>query len=167
MEAHTAKLTPLPSMEVLVLHRQTGLACSPGQFGKIFIRSDYCSTSSKGRRHADGWVFSGHVGFYDSNTYLQVIDSYCNFIRSGATFISKTLVETVLLSHPSVAQAVAMKSPQSPLGNVSNDCQSFVSLKEGQVSVSEETLSNYLNCKFSEVFSLLHKAPPLITVSLR
>lgn len=151
MEANTGKLTPLPSMEVLVVHRQTGMACSPGQFGKIFIRSDYCSTSNKGR-HADGWVYSGHVGFYDDNTYLQVIDSYGNFIRSGGTFISKTLVETVLLSHPSVAQAVAMKRTQSHLGNVSNECHSFVSLKEGQVSVKKETLSNYLNCTFSERF---------------
>ena len=137
-------VTPLPSMEMLVVNRETGLVCSQGQLGKIFIRSDYCS-STNCRRRKDGWVFSGHVGFYDSNTYLQVIDYYGNFIKSGQTFISKTLVETVLLSHPSVARAVAMKNT---LRKCSNEYQAFVTVKDGQEqSCAEQTLSQYLNCK--------------------
>lgn len=159
MNNASISVTPLPSMEMFVLNRETGLPCRSGQLGKIFIRSPYSSRSSL-RRRSDGWVFSGCVGFYDNQCQIQVIDLYCNFIKSGHTFISKTLVETVLLSHQAVARAVAMKNPSPGVqqqskqeqstksSSKSKQFQAFVTLKEGQeCGTSEEAISNYLNCE--------------------
>lgn len=154
-------VTPLPNMEIVVVNRQTGALSSSGQLGKIFIRSPYCAVavfSSKERRArktvtSDGFIFSGFIGYYDNSTFLQVIDYYCNFSKSGQTFISKTLVETVLLSHPAVARAVALKNA---IAKGSNEFRAFVTLKDSsgdqpeQPECSEERLGTYLNCKYHQ-----------------
>ncbi len=159
-------VTPLPNMEIVVVNRTTGALNGHGQLGKIFIRSPYCAavvtsstsplTKPKQPKTANDWVFSGFIGYYDNSTYLQVIDHYSNFSKSGHIFISKTLVETVLLSHPAVARAVAMKNATQ---KTSNEFQAFVTLKESdQQQFSEEALGTYLNCKYHHFSKLRHKS---------
>lgn len=165
-------VTPLPNMEIVVVNRETGALSGTGQLGKIFIRSPYCATitgvvvsssSSENKSRpkktvtADGFIFSGFIGYYDNSTYLQVIDFYNNFSTSGQTFISKTLVETVLLSHPGVARAVAMKNA---IAKDSNEFEAFLTLKDShdqQKECTEEALSTYLNCKYHHFSVVLHK----------
>ena len=145
-------------MEVLVISRETGAVCKPTQLGKIFVRSPYCVKTTL-RQRKDGWIFSGYMGFVDNDKHLQVIDYYCNFIKCSKSFISKTLVETVLLSHHTVARAVVMKNPVYSITNLattesnkqfqSNEVkphfQAFVTAKNGQ-TCSEEVINHYLNC---------------------
>lgn len=149
-------VTPLPNMEIVVVNRTTGALNGHGQLGKIFIRSPYCAavvtsstsplTKPKQPKTADDWLFSGFIGYYDNSTYLQVIDHYSNFSKSGHIFISKTLVETVLLSHPAVARAVAMKNATQ---KTSNEFQAFVTLKESdQQQFSEEALGTLMTIEW-------------------
>lgn len=137
-------VAPLPSMQIIVVERYGNRTCSNGQIGKIFIRSPFCAQTSQ-RTMMDGWMYSGYVGFYDDHRSMQVIDHYHNFIRMGHRFISKTLIETILLSQQTVARAVALKTIGQTLNGKGKQFRTLVTLKDGNNTTNSEELEHYLN----------------------
>uniref|UniRef100_A0A6P6XZ86 Uncharacterized protein LOC113791703 n=1 Tax=Dermatophagoides pteronyssinus TaxID=6956 RepID=A0A6P6XZ86_DERPT len=70
-----------------------------GQPGHLYIRFD-CQ-----QQQQSDWINTGFIGFYDYKHRLQIIDRNKNFIKIQEKRFSKTLIETILLSLPSIQRA--------------------------------------------------------------
>lgn len=138
-------IVPLPLMNIEMINDDCG------QIGKLFINSPYCSLTEK--RPENGWIYTGYIGYYDDNNHLQIIDYYKNFIclENNDRTLSKTLIETILLSNENVYRVVVL----AKLANIDGErrCQILVQPFEDKfqnehslVLVLNE-LDNLLKCK--------------------
>lgn len=124
-----------------------------GQIGKLFINSPYCSMTNC-KRPDNGWIYTGYIGYYDENNHLQIIDHYKNFIRleNNDRTLSKTLIETILLSNENVYRVIVL----AKLANIDGERRCRILVKpfsdkfQGQDSnVLQNELNNLLKCMFT------------------
>ncbi len=82
--------------------------------------------------HADGcrWFRTGDQGAFDADGYLHLTGRLKEIINRGGEKISPLEIDSVLLDHPSVAQAVAFAIPHSRLGE---DIGAAVVARDGTV----------------------------------
>jgi acyl-CoA synthetase len=64
----------------------------------------------------DGWLHSGDIGVLDDDGYLTITDRKADVIIRGGENISALEVEEVLLTMPSVVEAVVVAAPDERLG---------------------------------------------------
>ncbi|SEH72548.1 Acyl-CoA synthetase (AMP-forming)/AMP-acid ligase II [Mycolicibacterium rutilum] len=64
----------------------------------------------------DGWYHTGDIGVLDEDGYLTITDRKADVIIRGGENISALEVEEVLLTMPSVAEAVVVAAPDDRLG---------------------------------------------------
>ena len=76
--------------------------------GRIAIRGPSVAPASTA---ADGWLETGDLGRIDGNGHLHVLGRADDVIVSGGENISPEEVESVLLSHPAVADAAVAGRP--------------------------------------------------------
>ncbi|KAL8049666.1 hypothetical protein ABFX02_06G033700 [Erythranthe guttata] len=67
-----------------------------------------------------GWFHTGDLGFIDSDGYLHLVGRIKELINRGGEKISPIEVDSVLLSHPDIAQAVAFGVPDDKYGEEIN-----------------------------------------------
>ncbi|HKW58892.1 MAG TPA: class I adenylate-forming enzyme family protein [Candidatus Dormibacteraeota bacterium] len=80
---------------------------------------------------ADGWAHMGDLGFVDAEGYLHVVGRVKDIVIRGGTNINPYEVESILRSHPAVADACVVGRPHAELGEVP------VAFIVGQVDKSE------------------------------
>jgi len=130
---------PICSLRVL---NDDGQEVPPGEIGEAVFNAPW---AMKGYYKApelttqvlkDGWFYTGDFVKMDSEGYLEYIEkkSFIIVTPSGLN-ISPSEVEFVLLSHPSVAEAVYVGINDGYGGQIPT---AFVVLKEGQQATSEE-----------------------------
>jgi long-chain acyl-CoA synthetase len=96
----------------------------------------------------DGWFYTGDLVRMDEEGYLEYIEKKSSVIVTpSALKVSPSEVESVLLSHPSVAEAAYVGIDDGYGGQIRI---AFVVLKEGQQATEEEltelcyqSLANY------------------------
>jgi acyl-CoA synthetase len=71
---------------------------------------------TRGAFDDDGWYHTGDIGVIDEDGYLTLTDRKTDIIIRGGENISALEVEEVLLSMPSVAEAVVVAAPDTRLG---------------------------------------------------
>ncbi|GAA3438913.1 AMP-binding protein [Kutzneria kofuensis] len=100
----------LPGVEIRIVDAD-GRDVPPGGSGEIVKRS---SGDSRGYLNnpeltaqvwRDGWVHTGDVGFLDADGYLHVTDRLKDMIIVVGGHVYPAEVESVLLTHPSIAAA--------------------------------------------------------------
>jgi acyl-CoA synthetase (AMP-forming)/AMP-acid ligase II len=64
----------------------------------------------------DGWFRTGDQGFLDANGYLTLVGRLKEMINRGGEKISPREIDEVLLTHPSIAEAVAFGVPHPMWG---------------------------------------------------
>ncbi len=74
----------------------------------------------------DGWMRTGEVASFDDDGFLYIADRVKELIKCNAYQIAPAELETVLVSHPAVAEAVVIPSPDEEHGEVP---KAFVVLK--------------------------------------
>ncbi|KAG9136125.1 hypothetical protein Leryth_003747 [Lithospermum erythrorhizon] len=89
-----------------------------------------------------GWFHTGDTGFLDSDGYLHLVGRIKEMINRGGEKISPIEVDSVLLSHPDISQAVAFGVPDDKYGEEIN-CA--VIPREGGSSIDEEEVMRF--CK--------------------
>ncbi|QDZ22180.1 2-hydroxyacyl-CoA lyase [Chloropicon primus] len=85
---------------------------------------------------AGGWFHTGDQGWLDENGYLTLTGRLKELINRGGEKISPLEIDSTLLSHPSLAEAVAFGMPDEKYGEV---VHAAVVVKDGS-SVSEAQL---------------------------
>ncbi len=89
----------------------------------------------------DGWYHTRDLASFDADGYLRIYGRMDNRITRGIEHIEPALVESLLLSHPAIAQAVVVAVPHRTLGQ---EAKSVVTVKE-DADISEAELLAWLN----------------------
>jgi len=82
---------------------------------------------------ADGWLRTGDLGYVDEDGYLHLVDRLKEMIKHRGIQIAPAELEAVLLSHPRVADAAVVGSPDEEAGEVP---KAFV-VASGELSADE------------------------------
>jgi len=110
-----------PSSEIRVLG-DDGNPCPPGQPGTVYMalgvqdfeyHGDEQKTAANRR---DGFFTVGDVGYLNEDGYLFLCDRKIDMIISGGANIYPSEIESVLLTHPKVADAAVFGIPDEDWG---------------------------------------------------
>jgi O-succinylbenzoic acid--CoA ligase len=116
----TLPMRSLPGTELRIL--SDGRDAAPGEAGEIVLRGPTVMQGYLHRSEAtarvlrDGWLHTGDIGLLDDDGGLQVLDRREDLIVSGGENVYPAEVESVLLEHPSVADAGVAGVPDADLG---------------------------------------------------
>ena len=86
----------------------------------------------------DGWFMTGDRAQRDSSEVIRIVGRAKDLIIRGGHNIDPLEIEQTLLSHPAIAEAVAVGQPDSSAGEL--PC-AFVTLKAGCTAGAEELMS--------------------------
>ncbi len=125
----------------IVIMDSSGNFVERGKIGEVTIRGANLMSGYAGNSEANseafirGWFRTGDEGFLDDEGYLTLTGRIKEIVNRGGEKISPREVDTVLLDHPAVGQAVAFGIPHSRLGE---DLVAAVVLKKGCAATEEE-----------------------------
>jgi acyl-CoA synthetase (AMP-forming)/AMP-acid ligase II/acyl carrier protein len=113
---------------------ETGTLLPPGTTGEVVIRGANVTPGYENNPVANtaaftgGWFRTGDQGYVDSDGYLFLTGRLKEIINRGGEKVAPREVDEVLLTHPSVAQAVTFAMPHPTLGE---DVAAVVVLRPG------------------------------------
>jgi bile acid-coenzyme A ligase len=113
---------PFGSTKLLIADRE-GKPLPPGEVGEVFMSSPWTQTSNSVgfsllRGCGDGFFSVGDTGYMDREGYLYLTGRLDDVVLVGGVNVNTREVESVLLTHPGVAEAVAVRRTDRLLGNV-------------------------------------------------
>jgi len=124
----------LPNTETKIADLATGAALGPNQDGEVWIRGPQVMKGYLNNPEAtaatinpDGWLRTGDIGHMDEDGYLYVIDRLKELIKYKGFQVAPAELEALLLSHPAIADAAVIPSPDEEAGEVP---KAFVALKD-------------------------------------
>jgi acyl-CoA synthetase (AMP-forming)/AMP-acid ligase II len=139
----------IPNTECKIVDPATGEALGPGsdQRGEVCVRGPqvmkgYLNNPEATRQTLtpNGWLHTGDIGYVDADGFLYVVDRLKELIKYKGLQVPPAELEAVLLSHPAVADAAVIPSPDEEAGEIP---KAFVVLKP-QASASAEDLMAYV-----------------------
>jgi bile acid-coenzyme A ligase len=113
---------PFGSTEVLIADPD-GKPLPPGEVGEVFMRSPWTRTpgiehSGLLRTRGDGFVSVGDTGRTDGDGYLYLTGRLDDVVLINGLKVNTREVESVLLTHQGIADAVVVRRPDRLLGDV-------------------------------------------------
>ena len=115
---------PLPDTEQRVVEPDGCRPLAVGEVGELEVRGPqvmlgYYHQAEETREVLDdGWLRTGDLARLDADGYAYVLDRKKDLINVGGLKVYPREVEEVLLSHPAVADAAVVASPDPILGEV-------------------------------------------------
>lgn len=112
---------PAGKMELAVLDTE-GNEVPAGSRGEVCVRGANVTAGYKSNPAANaeaflyGWFHTGDLGVRDEEGYVQLVGRIKEMVNRGGEKISPIEVDSVLLSHPDVAQAVSFGVPDDKYG---------------------------------------------------
>lgn len=123
----------LPNTECKIVDLETNAELSANEVGEIWIRGPQVMKGYLGNHKAtaemideEGWLRSGDIGYVDEQGRLFVVDRLKELIKYKGRQVAPAELEAILLSHPAVADAGVIPSPDEEVGEVP---KAFVVLK--------------------------------------
>jgi O-succinylbenzoic acid--CoA ligase len=132
----------LPQVQLLLLNEDRPAAV--GEPGTIYLKGPSITPGYADRPEAtaevirDGWLCTGDIGYLDEEGYLYVLDRRSDLIISGGENVYPAEIESILLSHPDVAEAGVCGQADAQWGQVPI---AFVRLRAGHDAVPEALLA--------------------------
>jgi acyl-CoA synthetase (AMP-forming)/AMP-acid ligase II len=114
-----------PGVEGRILDWITGADVAPGEDGELVVRSpalmrgylgDDAATAAT--IDADGWLHTGDIARVDPDGWLHITDRLKELIKYKGHQVAPAELEAILLSHPAVADAAVVGSPDEETGEV-------------------------------------------------
>jgi acyl-CoA synthetase (AMP-forming)/AMP-acid ligase II len=116
---------PLPNTEMRVVDPATGADVSRGETGELLVRGPQVMQGYLNAPEAtaamldpDGWLHTGDLGRIDEHGYVYIVDRVKELIKYKGLQVAPAELEAVLLSHPEVADAAVVPSPDEETGEV-------------------------------------------------
>lgn len=134
---------PWPLHEIRVLDEQ-GHACAPGEIGLIYVKGPrmgfrYRDAEDKNRSaFRDGFFTAGDLGYLDEDGFLYIADRRTDLIITGGANVYPAEVESVLMSHPKVADVAVVGIPDDEMGK---SVLAVVELRRGEHATAEELIA--------------------------
>ena len=130
----------LPNTECKIVDPETGAELGANEEGEIWIRGPQVMKGYLGNPEAtadmiddEGWLRSGDIGYANAEGALFVVDRLKELIKYKGRQVAPAELEAILLSHPSIADAGVIPSPDVEAGEVP---KAFV-VRKGEVSADE------------------------------
>jgi acyl-CoA synthetase (AMP-forming)/AMP-acid ligase II len=115
----------LPGVECRVVDCATGADVGPGQLGQLLVRAPgamrgYLANDAATALtvDADGWLRTGDIVRADADGWFHVVDRVKELIKYKGYQVAPAELEAVLVSHPAVADAAVVGSPDEEAGEV-------------------------------------------------
>jgi acyl-CoA synthetase (AMP-forming)/AMP-acid ligase II len=115
----------IPNTECKVMDPVSGAELGPGEQGEVWIRGPQVMTGYLNHPEAtaamldgDGWLRTGDIGSVDADGYLFVVDRLKELIKYKGYQVAPAELEGLLLTHPAVADAAVIPSPDIEAGEV-------------------------------------------------
>jgi long-chain acyl-CoA synthetase len=135
-----------PNTWVEVVDLETGTKVMPvGERGEIRVKGVQFTIGYRNRPEdnkqaiRDGWLYTGDIGYYDSDGYLFLVDRKKEMIIVGGFNVYPREIDELLFKHPAILEAVAIGVPDSFSGEA---VKAFVVLRPGQ-SLTVEDVQDY------------------------
>jgi long-chain acyl-CoA synthetase len=135
---------PPPDTEVDIVDLETGTKIQPqGGRGEIRVKGDQFITGYRNRPEEnqrqirDGYLYTGDIGYFDTDGYLWVVDRKKEMIIVGGYNVYPREVDELLFAHPAILEAATVGVPDSFSGEA---VKAFVVLKPGAALAEEELL---------------------------
>jgi acyl-CoA synthetase (AMP-forming)/AMP-acid ligase II len=113
------------NMQARIVDPVTGLDVGPGERGELWMRgpnvtSGYLDDADATARTItpDGWLKSGDIAVVDADGFYSVVDRLKELIKYKAHQVAPADLEAVLLTHPLIADAAVIPSPDAEAGEV-------------------------------------------------
>ncbi len=136
---------PIANTECMIVDIGTGNPLGIHQEGEVWIRGPQVMRGYLNNPEAtaatitpDGWLRTGDIGYVDEDGYFYIIDRVKELIKYKGLQVAPAELEAVLLSHPAVADAAVIPSPDEEAGEVP---KAFVVLK---APATAEELMDYV-----------------------
>lgn len=132
---------PLTPDQELRIVDNDGKDMPVGEIGQIVLRGPnimkeyYKNPQATAETLRDGWLYTGDMGYCDSEGYLFYTDRSKDMIVRGGNNVYSVEVESVVYEHPAVKQCAVIAKPHPQLGE---DILAFVVLKDGETLTAEE-----------------------------
>ena len=124
----------------------TGEDAPSGGLGEVWVRGPQVM---KGYLHnpdatremidGDGWLHTGDIGRADEDGYLYVVDRVKELIKYKGYQVAPAELEAVVQSHPAVADAAVIPSPDTEAGEVP---KAYVVIKPGAAATADEIIAH-------------------------
>ena len=141
----------LPTGVEIRIVADDGRDVATGSVGEILVRGAtvtngyFNNPQANSASFVDGWFRTGDLGSVDADGYVYVRGRIKEIINRGGEKISPGEIETVLLSHPKVLDAVSFGESDAIYGE---SVQAAVILRAG-MNVTEGELRDYCRTKLS------------------
>ena len=128
---------PIPNTECLVVDVESGQPVGRGELGEVWIRGPQVMQGYLNNPEAtahtidsDGWLRTGDIGYADKGGFFYIVDRLKELIKYKGFQVAPAELEGLLLSHPAIADAAVIPSPDEEAGEVP---KAFV-VKRGELS---------------------------------
>lgn len=135
----------LPNTEVLLADTATGESLGVNERGEVWMRGPQVMkgylNNPQATDHAidrDGWLHTGDIGYMDEEGYLYIVDRVKELIKYKGMQVAPAELEALLLTHPAIADAAVIPSPDEEAGEVP---KGFVVLRSGAAATAEEIIA--------------------------
>ena len=135
---------PMPGVELAIRQPNEKQFLSVGEAGEVCFRGwcitkGYFDDPEKTAEALDeqGWFRTGDLGVIGDDGYLRLVGRIKEMIRVGGENLAAAEIESVLLKHGAVKQAVAVGMADPRLAEV---VAAFVELKSGRHATEEELI---------------------------
>ncbi len=138
--------TSLPNTEWRIVDIETGQDAAEGELGEVCVRGPqvmkgYLNNEEATRNmiDTDGWLHTGDIGKADADGYLYVVDRLKELIKYKGFPIAPAELEAAVQSHPAVADAAVIPSPDEEAGEVP---KAFVVLRPGAQATPDDIMAH-------------------------
>lgn len=158
----------IPNTECKVMDPVSGAELGPGEQGEIWVRGPQVMkgylnnpAATAGMLEPDGWLRTGDIGSVDAEGYLHVVDRLKELIKYKGYQVAPAELEGLLLTHPAVADAAVIPSPELEAGEIP---KAFVVLKaaatpEELMSFVNQQVAPHKKIRLLEVVNEIPKSP--------
>jgi acyl-CoA synthetase (AMP-forming)/AMP-acid ligase II len=119
--------------EVKVVDIETSRELGPNERGELWVRGPQVMQGYLNRPEAtaetitpDGWLKTGDIGYADDDGYFYIVDRLKELIKYKGYSVAPAELEAILLSHPAIADAAVVPSPDAEAGELP---KAFIALR--------------------------------------
>ncbi|HEV2912533.1 MAG TPA: 4-coumarate--CoA ligase family protein [Pyrinomonadaceae bacterium] len=158
----------VPNTECKLVSTEDGTEQGLKGRGEIWIRGPQVMKGYLNRPEAtaqtvdaDGWLHTGDIAYADEDGHFYIVDRLKELIKYKGFQVAPAELEAVLLTHPCVADAAVIPSPDEEAGEVP---KAFIVLRTevGEEEIMEfiaERVAPYKKLRFVEFVEQIPKSP--------
>jgi 4-coumarate--CoA ligase len=131
-----------PNTELRIVHPASGEDLGVGEDGELWIRGPQVMKGYHNNPEAtavtldeDGWLHTGDIGHVDAEGHVYVVDRLKELIKYKGFQVAPAELESLLLTHPAVADAAVVGLPDEEAGEIP---VAYVVLKPEVAATPEE-----------------------------